>query len=403
MPSFVTYPQSASGVAWLNPSNATGNNLSTFATLTPSNTGFLYLYNLDNIDTPLTEPTRSITSISLELQVVASGTVATGQTLAVQLTNTGVSGMTSPLLAGACNTSASARTVNFYWDATGTRFSRRDIRDDSDFGVIVYAPQGYTGAIGVSRCKFTFNYEETDYLVGESSSFPLNADELPYVNNSTSPSVESTGSVITHDQLNALGDAIITLQQVALGNENTLAGLGPGNLYVGLDKSLSDITGNLYSVSVIVTGYNAPEYFGRSSYTINGNTWLSYSANSSTASALAFSQTPTLPIEDNLTEFLDLYHMSGMGWYLDSGVYKPLHVTPQVIYIANDGEKVGYHIGFSVLPGEITALAEPHNLSGTLLNQVNLPHMEKWPSSWPLSGNKYFEIRLHGFGKKVSY
>jgi len=410
MPSFITYSQTASGPSWSNASNATGSNNSTYAWLSSGITpGRLVLTNFDNIDTTLDDPNYTINKITVEVTAQASGSPGSTQRFKLWLTEDGSTKDTDYMFVVNTPTTGHVTTGNFYWKTDGSRFKRPDIRNNSNFGCIIESDGAFSGSGGISMVKLTIDYTDSEYAQGEHSKFPVSTSISP-VTNASNPSELATGFVITHEQLNTLSDTIVTIQKACLGDENTLMGLGPGVLYLGLDSAPDLLSPTYYLMTILVTGNNYSEYFNRSSFTISGSSVLNSSNQSSTVSGLSHTTPIAVPVSSGHTH-IDLVHCSGQGWVQTSTGYIPLHVSPNVTFYSSGSVQysstvsythVGYHIGYTALPLIFATNTTPTAFSNSD-NEPSLPSATEYGKLGSYSGNDSFTIKILALGRAVNY
>lgn len=409
MATVTTYPQNAAGSGWVAVSDATGNSPSTYAIL-PSGMAppsRLYVYNFDNIAdvglTDLGDPKTVIQNIECWVTVVASGSPGSAQRLNVFMTTDGSTKYTSGSILCANNTVAQEYTLRFYWSPAGRKFRRREIRANTDFGVFLELPIAGSGAIGVSRVKLILNYTNDGYLQGERSTFPKQRDSITHVVNSPNRSVEDTTYVIRSEQQNLLGDAIIAVERACLGDSYVLGGLGPGIFHIGQQGATGSYP-EVYLLTAVITGTTLNRLFNKTLW-VHGTTYLINQAriNNYVGQSNRVSRLPSLPSADSSVQWLDAYHVTGTGWVAASGVFRPVHVSPEVMLFATAGTgstlQVGYNVGFTTLPGPIL---QDVYYGG---NERRLPDIKSYVggagdlyfSGWP------FQIRITAIGVARDY
>lgn len=409
MSTVTTYPQNAAGSGWIAVSNVVGNAPSTYTVL-PSGSlpvSRLYVYNFDNIADPslvdLGDPKTVVQNIECWVTVAASGTPGSAQKLNVFMTLDGSTKYTSGSILCANNIVPQEYALRFYWSPAGRRFFRREIRSNTAFGVFLELPTAGSGAIGVSRVKLVLNYTNDGYLQGERSTFPKRADSIPHVVNSPNRSVEDDQYVIRSEQQNLLGDAIIAVERACLGDSYVLGGLGPGVFHIGQQGAVSNYP-EVYLFNFTITGSLLNRLMNKTLY-VHGTTTLINQArvNNFTNQHNRITQLPYLPSADTSAQWLDAYHVTGTGWVAASGVFYPVHISPEVMFFSTAGTgstlQVGYNVGFTTLPGPIT---QSTFYGG---NERRLPDMKSY---MPSSSNLYFQnlpfqIRITAIGVPRDY
>lgn len=410
------YCQQASGVDWLDTDEIIGS--SGNGSILPGSwsNGRLYLWDFDGVAEALRNPKTIVTKIALTLSVQCSAVGDSTSLLKAALTYNGSDLVTVEKYVPAGYQEVTPVTIEFIGEDTGRLLQRYDLRNES-FGVVITPHTGLDQDILLTSVQMEITYNQSGYLLGESSVFPIAIDTISSVTNSTNPFVEDDSFVIKSELVNQVGDAIIKVQKLAAFDPDTLNLLGPGVLEIGvIQESDSSARKGSYVLTAIVTGVGVPSYFhlgNINSQTVFSNLpegWFEHEETPveyKETGKFATGHYSTILAPSSLsagdsTSFQSLIadFVSCTGWVVSSGVYYPLQVTAGgVFYIDWDNNSSAftpslesYWMGFNC----ISLLPQYGTLSITSSTaNTHMPTLRKtgWQTG-PYATGANFEIRI---------
>lgn len=373
---------------WTNLSNVIDNNNSTYAVHDGTGTTTFAMnefYDIEDSDNEnLGNPENTIDYIAVTLRMTSVSTnvdyiiglydgvnIDQEQTLTVETTGT-------------------TYTLYFMRRDDNTSYRRSDIRNNVNFTLRV-TPAATGTVVNFYEVDVDVELTESDYMQGETSTYPLGTDTFAAVTNATSEVTYNTNYIIQSDQLNRLGDSIVTTQRLLNLDQDILRTMGAGLLTFGKDsQGASDI----YITNYVLRGTQMNEYFGLYYHEEGLSPIHDYDYTDIHAGQ---SNTKTETLDASIVSELQFPLVSGMGWVDNGGTRYPLLVSPQVMgFVSNSPTVVSYSIGFRAYPALAGTFSE--GFSSTTTPQYDV--YTDAASAYSSTGST-FEVRILAIGKVI--
>lgn len=377
------------GTNWSNTSNLFDNNNATFCEYDGSGTDTLAInefYDIEDSDNAnLGNPEFTIEYIKVTTRVEITSGADIDLTIAL-FDGTTIDEKT-------ISATSAVTTFETYFDrrADETYFRRSDIRNNINFTLQI-TPASAGSIIAIYEVDFEVVMIESDYMKGETSTFPLSSDTITLVTNATSQASYNSNYIIQSDQLTKLGDSIITTQRLLNLEPSLLRTLGAGTLILGKD-SLGE--SDIYITNYVLRGVRMNEYFGLYYHEEGASPIYDYDYTDIHAGQ---TNTKTTLLDASIVSELEFPVVSGMGWVDNGGTRYPLFVSPQVMgFVSNSPTVVSYSIGFRAYP----ALGGTFDSEFTSSLTPTYDVYSEAASAYSSTGST-FEIRILAIGKVVN-